>query len=440
MPDDPVLVGLVKEAIANRPELKQVKARIAAERERIPQSKVMPDPTLSMGIQNDGFGGIQIGKMETSYVSIMASQTFPWSGKRALRGDLAGLASRDAELDLKRALLSIAADVERAYLDLLLVRDQLRLLGKLEALWAQSESLARFRYEAGESPQSDLLRAQLQRSRLRQKRFALESDERRQILVLNRLRGHIFEEAIPAERSLADLPDPEAIDPGKALVADEKESPELQKSLLVEEQADRSVALANKDRFPDVTVSAGVMPRGGNFETMWTAGVSMNLPIWGSQKQHRAIAEFRARGDAARDGAEVIRRLLRQRVNERREALGAILATNQLYREGLLVQSEATVASTLAQYQVGRVSFASVLEALAGHLDDQDSYLQSIAAAQKIAIAEQEISLESPGGPAAGGMGKSPMPGAGATPGSASAVKSSSGTAQGDDTASMTRM
>jgi outer membrane protein TolC len=249
-----------------------------------------------------------------------------------------------------------------------------------------------------------------------------------------------LDEAIPTLRSLVDLPDPAVIDSEKSLASDERESPELQKALLVEEQADRAVALANKDRFPDVTVSAGVMPRGGNFETMWVAGVGMNLPIWGSQKQHRAIAEFRARGEAARGGAEVIRRLLRQRVNERREALDAILATNRLYREGLLVQSEATVASTLAQYQVGRVSFASVLEALAGHLDDQDGYLQAIVAAQKIAIEAREISLESPEALIAGGMGKSPMPGAGSTLGGVSATKSPSGASPGDDPAAMPRM
>jgi hypothetical protein len=43
------------------------------------------------------------------------------------------------------------------------------------------------------------------------------------------------------------------------------------------------------------------------------------------------------------------------------------------------------------------VSFASVLEALAGYLADRNGYFESVAAAQRIAIAEREISLESPG-------------------------------------------
>jgi len=107
----------------------------------------------------------------------------------------------------------------------------------------------------------------------------------------------------------------------------------------------------------------------------------------------------------------------------------------------LLVQSEATVASTLAQYRVGRVTFASVLEALAGYLSDLNGFLDSVATTQKIAIAEQEISLEAPGS-SAGGVGGPAMPGAGATSSSSSPSGRAAGSSQAGDGggASMSRM
>ncbi|HEX7599797.1 MAG TPA: TolC family protein, partial [Polyangia bacterium] len=380
--------------------------------------------TLALGIQNDGFSGIQIGKMETSWVSIMVSQTFPWAGKRGLRSEVAGMGPREAEADLRRVLLSVEAEVERAYLDLLLVRDQLGLLTKLESLWAQSEGLARIRYESGEASQSDLMRAQLQRNRLRQQRWALEGEAKRRMAVLNRLRGHPLDEPIATNRTLADLPDPALADPEQLTKTAEAESPELKKALLAGVQADRRVDLAKRDRWPDVTVSAGLMPRGGGFVTMWQAGVAVNLPVWSAQKQSRAIAENRARGQAVRSGAEAIRQLLRQRVQERLLALRALVDSNRLYRSGLLIQSDATVSSTLAQYQVGRVTFASVLEALAGYLSDMNGFFDSVAATQRIAIAEREISLDPPGGPASGAMGGAAMTGAGATSVSSSSSNS----------------
>lgn len=391
--EDPVLSAIVKEAKERRPEVLAVREQIRAGQERVPQAKALPDPTLTLGIQNDGFSGIQIGRMATSFLAVTASQTLPWAGKRRLRGEVTGFGWRAAELDLRRVELSIVADTERAYLDLLLARDQLVLLAKLESLWAQSEGLARLRYEVGEAAQSDVLRAQLERDRLRQRRWALEAEEQRRRVVLNRLRGHEPGEAIATTLALSDLPDPVVPDPNQAVAEAEAESPELKQALLASEQAGRGVELAQRERWPDVTLTAGVMPRGGSFPLMWQAAVGVNLPIWSAQKQSRAIAENQARREAARHGAEAIRQILRQRVHERRMVLAALVAANRLYRSELLARSEATVVSTQAQYQVGRVSFASVLEALAGYLADRNGYLESVAAAQRIAIAEREISL-----------------------------------------------
>ena len=210
--------------------------------------------------------------------------------------------------------------------------------------------------------------------------------------------------------------------------------------MLAGEQADRRVALASRERWPDVTINAGLMPRGGNFPMMWQAGVAINLPIWSAQKQSRVMAENRARGESARDGAEAIRQLLCQRVHERLAVLGAQLEANRLYRSGLLIESDATVSSTLAQYRVGRVSFASVLEALAGYLSDLNGFLDSVATTQNIVIAEQEISLEAPGSSAAS-MGGPAMPGAGATSASVSSGRTAGSSPEADSAgASMSRM
>jgi outer membrane protein, heavy metal efflux system len=393
---DPLLRDLVKQALEKRPELAQARAQVAAEQERVPQGQTLPDPTLSVGMQNERLDSIQLGKTEMSWVSIVAAQTFPWVGKRGLRGDVASLQAETARADLQRLVLSVAAEVESAYVNLLLVRDQLGLLGKLETLWTQSEGLARARYEAGQGAQSDLLRAQLERNRLRQRRWALQAIEHQRLIALNRLRGRPLDEPVVTTRALADLPEPVLPEAQQAATAAEAKSPELHKALLQGQQADRRVDLARKERWPDLTVSVGVMPRGGGFPTMWQAGVAFNIPVWTVQKQAHAIGENQARGHAARDGAEAIRRLLQQRVSERVAALQSLLEANHLYRSGLLIQSEATVTSTLAQYQVGGVGFVSVLEALAGFVADQNGYLDSLAAAQQVAIEERAVSLDPP--------------------------------------------
>ena len=411
LPADPLLQSLIREALDKRPEVHQAQATLRAESERVPQAGALPDPTLTLGIQNDGFQGLQVGKMETSYYQAMVTQPFFWPGKRDLRTDVASRQVKLAEAQLARVALTVEADVRRAYVDLLLARDQLSLLSKQEALWEQSEGLAKARYQVGAGPQSDLLRSQLERTRLRQQRLGLEAAERTRVQALNRLRGHPLEDQIETAVHLSDLGEPRLPALEDALADAEERSPELSQARLSVEQAEKRVELANRERYPDMALSAGVMPR-GSLDPMWTLSFSVGLPVWSGRKQGRAVAESEARRDAEGQGAETIRQILRLRTEERLALLDATLKTNQLYSGGLLVQSEGTTESTMGQYRVGRVTFASVLEALNGYVADRASFLESMAQAQRIAIAQWELSLDPPPG-ATASMSAGAVPGAG---------------------------
>ncbi len=419
LPTDPVLAQLIEESVAARPELRQAEATVRAERERIPQAGALPDPVLSLGIQNDGFKEINVGKMETSFYQVMLSQGLPWPGKRGLRADVARITADEAGSALVRSRLTTEADVRRAYTDLLFARDRLDLLKQLEEIWQTSAGIARSRYEAGDGAQSDVLRAQLELNRLRQRRWALEAQERTAVQTLNRLRGRSVDEQIATPASLKKLDLPE-LPTNDAAVADAlARSPELAQSRFGAARAATSVALARRDRFPDLSVQAGVMPR-GQLEPMWLAGVSIGLPVWSSRKQSRAVAESQARADASNRSAEAIEQVLRLRVAERRSAYAALLETIRIFREGLLVQSRATAQSTLSQYRVGKVTFASVLEANAGYINDVESFLAAVAEAQRIAIAAVEVSLDPVGiAGASGAMASGGVPGAGASGGGA---------------------
>jgi outer membrane protein TolC len=440
LPTDPVLAELIEQSVAARPELRQAQAAASAERERVPQAGALPDPVLSLGIQNDGFGEIMVGKMETSFYQVMLSQGLPWPGKRGLRTDVARLAAEEAGATLARARLTTEADVRRAYLDLLLSRDRLEILGRLEDIWRSSAGIARARYESGEGPQSDVLRAQLEMNRLRQRRLALEAQATAAVQTLNRLRARPVDEPIATTASVRSLGWPGTATPDVAIADALERSPELAQARLGTARAGKSAALARRERYPDLSVNAGVMPR-GDLDPMWVAGISVGLPVWSSRKQSRAVAESRAREEAGARGQEAVEQILRLRVAERRNAYAALIETIRLFREGLLVQSRATADSTLSQYRVGKVTFASVLEANAGYISDEESYLAAVADAQRIAIAAAEVSLEPIGAAGAVAMGGAAMPGAGAAgagsgmggsaPGSRAPEAASSGTPSG---------
>jgi len=391
-PADPVLAELIRESLDRRPELRQADALVRAERERVPQAGALQDPVLSLGIQNDGFKGIQVGKMDTSFYQVMVTQPLPWPGKLGLRTDVASTGVRLAEAAAARVHLTAKADVERAYLELVLVRDRLALLTRLEALWAKAQGLARSRYETSEGAQSDILRAQLEQSRLRQRRWSLQAEERTRLQAINRLRGRPLDEPLITSRTIGQLGLPPLPEAAEALVDAERRSPELLQARLQAQRADGQVALTRRERYPDLAVTAAIMPRGG-LDPMWQAGVSVSLPIFSGRKQSRAVAESEARAAGSGDAAETVLQVLRLRVQDRLTLLESLLESARIYQDGLLIQSQATADSTLSQYRVGRVTFASVLESIGGVIGDEDGYLGVVAAAPRVAIAAGEVSL-----------------------------------------------
>jgi len=426
--EDPLLLSLIQEAMARNPDLGQAKALVDADRERIPQAKALPDPTLSLGIQNDSFKKIEVGQMETSFYQVMVTQPLPWPGKRALRGEVANLGAQATEVAVSRTRLSVEADVRRAYTGLLLVRSQIKLLEDQALFLQQAEATAKSRYEVGKGSQADLLRAQLERTRLDQTRARLKSEERIAQGQINRLRNAPTGQPIPTQRTLEQLPDPQPVAPDFQAKA-EAESPELRSAKLGIQQAQRNLDLAKLDRHPDFSVSAGVMPRGG-LEPMWTASIGITLPLWQKNKQKRAVAEQEYRQTASGFAVEQVRCLLEQRIQERNSDLEAALQVIQLYRGGLLIQSESTFRATLAQYTVGQLPFLSVLEALNGWISDQSGLIEAQAQAQATRIAQMELTLGPTPGigasalPGGGGMGASS--GGGSSPAKASAAKAAS--------------
>ena len=417
---DAALARLLAEAAAASPEVAQAHASVEAERARVSQAGALPDPSLTLGVQNDGFRRINIGTMDTSYFNIGITQPFFWPGKRGLREQVATLETRRADARLGRAELDLEGRVRRAYLGLLLVRGQVDLLTEQETLWTQAEQTARSRYESGQVPQSDLLRAQLERARLQQRKWAQDSEVAVRLAELNRLRARPLEEPVPTLTRLADVPDPVVLPAAEAEKDAEARSPEVLLSSLGIEQAGRRVELAQKEKLPDFSIAAAIMPRGG-LEPMWSLGLTVGLPIFSGRKQDRAVDENQQLRIGEQQGGEALHQILRLRTRERVSTLAALNRSNQHYRSQILVLSAAATRSTLTQYEVGRLPFAAELEALSGYVADRTSYLGSIADAQLIAIAQQEVSLD-PVASLSGGGGAGAMPGVSATAASTSAA------------------
>jgi cobalt-zinc-cadmium efflux system outer membrane protein len=268
------LEDLVDEALAKNPDLLALQDSVGAANERPEQARALPDPMVSLQYTNDAWKPT-LGEREMTTLGLMASQTLPWPGKRALRAAVAAQDAIPAKERLARARLSIAAAVKRAYWGLALARETLLLLGEQEQAWQEAEGVARARYAVGQGAQPDVLRAQVEITRFEQERAQQEAERDVRVAELNRLLGR--EPQAPATETPRLSFEAKPRELAALWAKAEAKSPELRAAAAAEERERLAVTLARLEFRPDVTVQASYMNRGG-LDPMWQAGLGVNLP------------------------------------------------------------------------------------------------------------------------------------------------------------------
>jgi outer membrane protein, heavy metal efflux system len=386
---DAVLEALVEEALENNPDLRAAKEAVLAARQRPAQASSLPDPLLSVNYTNDGWSP-SLGSMPDANLAVMASQDLPFPGKRSLRAAIAGLEADQVEQQLARARLSVAAAVRRSYSGLLLARALLALTNEQGEVWKHTEGVVRARYGVGQGNQQDVLRTQVELTRVGQLVVDQETDIAIRRAEINRLLGRAADAPLATDAVLRASPPagPLAVE----LEIVRTTSPETAAARLAVERARLAVDLARKDFKPDFSVQGGYMNRGG-LDPMWQAGVSVTLPIR-RQRRQSALAEAEAQVRSAEARASSVELQLRFRTQQRLAQLEAAHRTADLYAGGIVRQDEMSVEAARASYQSGRLPFVAVLEALTTLYADRATLARLLEAQTRIRATLDEASLE----------------------------------------------
>lgn len=390
---DAVLEQLLAEAEANAPELRAARAETAAAEQRPAQVGALPDPAVAVTWANDGWAP-SLGEREMSTLEIMLSQALPPSGQRGL---LRQRAASDAALagargeGVRRAL---RAAVKRAWAGLLQARAELLLAHEQRERLAEIEGVARARYAVGQGGQQDVLRAQVELTRVETRLATLEAEASQRLAEINRRVGRDL--ATPLGAAASDVPalqlDPVGDDDRTWLASLSAESPELRAQATSQEGARLDLELARRAAKPAWGVEAGYANRGG-LDPMWRAGVSLSLPLRrGRIDAGRAEAEARQRSAAARQQA--LQADLALFVRQRLLTLRAVERSVTIYEQGLLPQGQLSVEAAVASYQAGKVPFVTVLEAQTSLYSDRAAWLRLLGGHARLRAGLEEIQVE----------------------------------------------
>jgi outer membrane protein TolC len=323
-------------------------------------------------------------------LGFMVQQPLPWPGKRGARAAIAASDASLAEQALGRGRLTTAAAVRRAYYGLLLARETLELVAEQERTARDVEGVARSRYSVGQGGLQDVLRAQVEVTRVEQLRAEQEAEAEVRLAELNRLLARPPGALVETPARLHLVPETRSLD--AIQTRSEAESPELWAAAVTAERDRLARDLAARAGQPDLVVQAGYMNRGG-LDPMWQAGVGVSLPLWRKRiDAERAEAEIRQRATERR--RESRRLQLRYRNQERLARLRATERTARLYEDGIVPQDRMSVESAVASYQAGKVPFVAVLETLTTLYQDRVALKRLLARHAQLRAGLAEMSLD----------------------------------------------
>ncbi len=394
-PDSPpaTVEDLVREALDRNPDLRAARSEVTALRTRPAQVESQPDPTLALRYQNDGWTP-SLGTEPMSMLEVVAAQTITRGGKLELHARRLALDADHAAEQVRRAEISVATAVRRAHIELARARGLRALALEQGATWADVEEAARVRYSSGLGSAADMLRAQIEKTRVEEQLATLAADEEALVLELNRLRDRDAATPIATDdgaKTTAHQDEPEEL----LIERLAAESPELRAAQHEIERARVGVARARADFVPDLTMLAGFSTR-ASLGPMWQAGVSLSLPLHRSRLE-AAVAEMETREKASEMRREAARQRLAIRTRERLVRVRAAATIERLYREGLVPQTQASADAVLSEYGAGRGTLAAVLQALAAVREARAGHLRAVAASALARVTLEEGSLVSLG-------------------------------------------
>ena len=373
------LSQLVKEAEQNNPQILAARRQWQAATQVPSQVATLPDPEVTVQQMSAGtplpFDGFQ--SVEMTYLGFGVSQSIPYPGKLRLRGEIARRKADTLRQQTEAVRRDVVQRLKSAYFRLGYIQETLAILDKDSALLDQIEKIAEARYRVGQGNQQDVLKAQLEKTRLltdatqyRQQRDSLEAQLKQ---VLNRPQDSAD---ITAER-LTETPLPFSSD--DLLSAVRTGNPEVGAQQEMVQDRSLQVELARKDFYPDFNVQYMYEHTGPRFPERYSLSVGVRLPIYRSRRQRPEVAEAAEELNGARRAYEAQVQQTYFEVRDQYLVADSDSKVLKIYREGLIPQASATFRAGLAAYQSAQEDFQTLLDSFLDVLNLDVEYWRTLA-------------------------------------------------------------
>jgi cobalt-zinc-cadmium efflux system outer membrane protein len=353
------LKDLEQEALQNSPGILMAAKKAEASDDRKTVAAAMPDPMIGYMIQNVGSPfAWSVGDVDMSMQGVVFSQTIPFPGKLGTKGRAAGKEAEQMHESLRAMRLSVLNNLRKAYYEYYLAYKSAEILDQTKELMKNFQRIAETRYATGLGIQQDVIRAQLEVSRLLDEIAEQDLKKDVEASLINKLTGR---------DPRAHLGRPAALPTSAMLMSVDEladmalsRAPLLQEKKLMVDQSREDLSLSRREFLPDMVISGGVFDRGSK-QGVWQASIMFKVPLYFWNKT-AGVDAAAASLSAARHEYDAERLDTIARVRDLYSAVMTAEHHLRLYEAGIIPQARLSLESATSNYQVGKTDFLTLVE------------------------------------------------------------------------------
>lgn len=363
-------------ALEQEPGQAAFRARADALEERAVAAGQLPDPTLRMGLANFPIesGGFTTEGM--TQVQFGLRQSFPPGKTRAVSTrQFQSLAAEMAENADARGR-DVLTSVRNAWLEAYYWNQAYTIVTDSRPFFVDLVTITRSLYAVGTKDQQDVLRAELELSRLDDRIIDINREHARARAALSEWVG------LESQRPIAEkLPAWETVPTLEAMRTNLVSHPALQAADARIDARRAGIDLAKEKYKPGWALDLGYGYRDGSLPTgtprsdFVSLSVTVDLPLFRKNRQDRGLAAALSERRAADESKDQLLRRLTSQLDAEYARWQDLSRRVDLYERLILTQAEDQANAALAAYQSEAGDFADVMR---GFIDDLNTRLDHI--------------------------------------------------------------
>jgi len=363
-------------ALAGEPGHEALLARAEAFQEQAVAAGQLPDPELRLGLENYPLDGSGFSAEGMTQAKLGIRQAFPRGRVRELGSEQMRAKAEAFDQSADARTREVLTSVRNAWLEAYYSQQAWLLVNESRPFFADLVTITRSMYAVGRKSQHDVLRAELELSRLDERLIEAERARSEAQAGLSRWLGR------DAHRPIAmKLPQWSTLPQLPALRDSLASHPVLAAASADVAAQQAAVDVAEENRKPGWALDLGYgyregyQPDGQPRSDFVSLAVTVELPFFGKNRQDRKLAAALSERSAATYSRSALQKQLQSELDLSYARWSDLSRRLELYESRILQQSKGQAQSALLAYQSDTADFSDVMR---GFIDDLNTRLEHI--------------------------------------------------------------